>query len=54
MAAVVTADSGKAMGEAATLKVFFYNHGNNRSPESIFPYENYLDFRPTRNHRKDP
>jgi len=26
------------MGKVATLKVFFYNLGNNRPPESILPF----------------
>ena len=39
MTAMVTADSGEAMGEVATLQVFFYNLGNNRPPESILPLE---------------
>jgi hypothetical protein len=38
MAAMVTAYSGKAMGKVATLQVFLYNLGNNRPPESIFPF----------------
>jgi len=38
MTAVVTADPGKPMGEVATFQVFFYNLGNNWSPESIFPF----------------
>jgi hypothetical protein len=26
------------MGKVSTVKVFFYNLGNNRSPESILPF----------------
>jgi len=38
MTTVVTADSCKSLGEVATVKVFLYNLGNNRPPESIFPF----------------
>jgi hypothetical protein len=35
MTAMVTADSGKPVGEVAALQVFLYNLGNSRPPESI-------------------
>ena len=38
MATVLTAYTSKAMGKVATLKIFFYNLGNNRPPESILPF----------------
>ena len=35
---MITADSGKSVSEVATFQEFFYNLGNNRSPEPILSF----------------